>query len=332
MDFQAGIDSVLHPKWTDPEREHRMSNSKSCCCFVVVPNDRMAVVERCGQFTRVVKPGFNPVICCAGECMAGDVSMRVQQLDVVCETKTKDNVFVHTTVSVQYEVQREKLYEAFYKLTDPRSQMTAYIYDVVRSSLPKINLDEVFDSKDEIAKAIKQELISVMSDFGFNIIQALVTDISPNERVKAAMNEINAATRRRAAAAEKAEAEKILVVKAAEADAESKHLQGVGISRQRQAIVDGLQQSVVAFTDHVGEVSPKDVLQLMLMTQYFDMMRDVGTQARSSVVFVPHSPGSVADVGGQVRDAMLQANAAKVAPKAQEMGRGVPAMFGDTNP
>jgi len=298
------------------------------CCFAIIQNDRIAVLERFGKYSRTVTPGLNPIFCCVGECFAGDVSTRVQQLDVICETKTKDNVFCHATVTIQYEVQRDKLYDAFYRLTDPKSQITAYVFDVVRSCLPKIILDDVFDSKDDIANAVKGELGSVMPGFGYNIIQVLVTDISPNANVKKAMNEINAASRMRMAATEKAEADKILVVKAAEADAESKHLQGVGIARQRAAIVNGLQESVTAFTGKVDDVSPKDVLQLMILTQYMDMLKDLGQTAGSTVVFVPHGPGSVNDIGAQVRDALLQANAASIGePKSQTMVRKSKSLF-----
>mmetsp|Transcript_17698 Transcript_17698/g.28649 ORF Transcript_17698/g.28649 Transcript_17698/m.28649 type:complete len:220 (+) Transcript_17698:544-1203(+) len=205
-------------------------------CFVCVSNDKIAVIEQFGKFSRMAEPGFSPVICCIGEYVAGYMSNRVQQIDVRCETKTKDNVFVFVTVSVQFEVRREDVYNAFYKLTNPHSQVTAFVFDVIRSTVPKIILDDVFDSKDEIADAVKKELANTMPGFGYNILQTLVTDITPDAKVKQAMNEINAAQRTRVAATDKAEADKILVVKAAEADAESKYLAGVGVARQRQAV------------------------------------------------------------------------------------------------
>lgn len=291
----------------------------NCVCLgvVCVPQDRAGVVEQCGKYSRVLHPGPNFVCCCIGEYVAGSVSLRVDQLDVQCETKTKDNVFVHVLVSVQYEVPQEQTYEAFYKLTNPRAQITSYVFDVVRSTVPKIILDDVFDSKDEIAQAVKQELSKTMPGYGYSILQTLVTDISPDLRVKNAMNEINAAQRTRQAATDKAEAEKILVVKAAEADAESKYLQGVGISRQRQAIIGGLQESVVKFTDQVGGITPKDVLELMMMTQYFDMMKDIGEKSGGTCIFVPHTPGVVGEIGSQIRNSFLQAAAPKTFPLEQ---------------
>ncbi|CAK9087087.1 Hypersensitive-induced response protein 1 (OsHIR1) [Durusdinium trenchii] len=257
----------------------------------MVPNDRVGVVERFGKFARLVSPGIAPVLCCLGETVAGSLSKRVQQIDVVCETKTKDNVFVHVAVSVQFEARPEQYYEAFYRLSNVQEQIKSYVYDVIRSAIPKIILDEVFDSKDEVAMAVKNELSETMPSFGWNILQALVVDITPDSKVKNAMNEINAAQRIRQAAGDKAEAEKILVVKAAEADAESKFLQGVGISRQRQAIVEGLRESVVQFTDNVSDISSADVMQLMLMTQYLDTMKDIGASSKATTVFIPSNPG-----------------------------------------
>jgi regulator of protease activity HflC (stomatin/prohibitin superfamily) len=303
--------------------------TSSYCCVATVPNDRVAVVETCGKFSRVIRPGLNVVCCCIGESVAADVSMRLQQLNVICETKTKDNVFLTATVSVQFEVRPDAIYEAVYKLSDPRGQITAYVYDVVRSTLPKINLDQVFDSKDEIALATEKEVSRNMPEYGYKIVKCLVTDIEPDRRVKESMNEINAAARLRAAAVEKAEAQKILVVKQAEAEAESKYLQGVGVARQRQAIVAGLQQSVVAFTGQVEDVNPKDVLQLMVLTQYMDVMKELGQGAGSTVVFVPHNPASVNDLGEQVRNALMQASAANVgAPTSQAMVRKSRSLLG----
>lgn len=287
-----------------------MSVVFNCCCFACIPQDKAAIIEQCGKFDRVGSSGCNVVICCIGECITGTVSLRIDQLDVQIETKTKDNVFVQAVVSVQYEVQKEKTYEAYYKLTNPKAQITAYVFDVVRSTVPKIILDDVFDSKDMIASAVKNELSKIMPSYGYNILQTLVTDLSPDLKVKNAMNEINAAQRIRQAATDKAEAEKILAVKAAEADAESKYLQGMGISRQRQAIVGGLQESVVSFTGNVGGISAKDVLEIMMMTQYFDMMKDLGEKSASNCIFIPHSPSTVNDISGQLRNAFIQGNVA----------------------
>jgi len=233
--------------------------------------------------------------------------LKVQQLDVSCETKTNDNVFVNIVVSVQYQVLQENIYEAYYKLTNPRAQITSYVFDVVRAEVPKLELDRVFDTKDEIARAVKAELQKVMSEFGFEILQALITDIDPAPKVKAAMNEINAAQRLRVAAEDKAEAEKILVVKAAQADSESKYLSGVGISRQRQAIVEGLRESVLEFAEAVEGATPKDVMDLILVTQYFDTLKEIGASSKTTSIFIPHSPGAISSVANEVRNGFLQA-------------------------
>lgn len=293
----------------------------SYVCCATVSNDEVIFIERCGKFVRNGHAGFNPVLCCLGECVAGSLSLRVNQLDVAVETKTLDNVFINVMVSVQYEVQQDKAYEAFYKLTNPRTQITSYVFDSIRSSVPKINLDDVFNSKDEIAAVVKKDLLG-LEKYGYEVVQTLLTDINPNAKVKEAMNEINAAQRKRVAATDKAEAEKILVVKAAEADAESKYLAGVGIARQRQAIVDGLRESVKAFSSDVSDVNSQQVLELMLMTQYMDTMKDIGAQAKSTTIFVPTNSN---DTAAQIRNAFMQAQAASsaivAAPQSSNMSR-----------
>ena len=207
--------------------------------FFIVQQQTVSVVQRLGKFDRLAEAGLHvrvPFI----EKVAGTVNLRVQQLDVEVETKTRDNVFVRVIVSVQYYVLADKVYDAFYKLDDPVNQIKAFVFDVVRARVPKIKLDDVFEKKDEIAGAVKAELSQVMDDFGYGIVKTLVTDIDPDAKVKEAMNEINAAQRMRAAATEKGEAEKIMQVKAAEADAEAKALSGKGVADQRQAIVEGV--------------------------------------------------------------------------------------------
>lgn len=277
------------------------------CLWKCIPTQSVAVIERCGKFNRLGSAGFNWVICCFGDSVAGSISLRVQQLDVSVETKTKDNVFVRIVVSVQYQALPQQVYDAFYKLADNKAQITAYVFDVVRSTVPKLNLDDVFTSKVEIAGDVKEELQKAMGEFGYQILQTLVTDIDPEARVKAAMNEINAAQRLRQAAFEKAEADKVRVVKAAEADAESKYLAGQGIARQRQAIVNGLRDSVMAFESEVEGITSHDVVQMMLMTQYFDMLKDVGTTSGNNSIFVPHTPGAVGQAMDQVRAGFAQA-------------------------
>ncbi|KAG8047194.1 hypothetical protein GUJ93_ZPchr0008g12663 [Zizania palustris] len=219
----------------------------------------------------------------------------------------QDNVFVNVVASVQYRALSEKASDAFYRLSNTREQIQSYVFDVIRASVPKMNLDDAFEQKNEIAKAVEDELEKAMSMYGYEIVQTLIVDIEPDEHVKRAMNEINAAARLRMAANEKAEAEKILQIKRAEGEAESKYLAGVGIARQRQAIVDGLRDSVLAFSENVPGTSAKDVMDMVLVTQYFDTMKEIGASSKSSSVFIPHGPGAVKDIAAQIRDGQLQA-------------------------
>ncbi|MFA5124607.1 MAG: SPFH domain-containing protein [Patescibacteria group bacterium] len=275
-----------------------------------VQQQSVAVIQRFGKFKKMSSSGLNfriPLI----DHIAGHIGLRINQLDVKIETKTEDNVFVHVTVSVQYQVLLEKLYDAFYKLINPKEQISSYVFDIVRAQVPKLKLDNVFENKDEIANAVNTELSQAMSDFGYQIIKSLVTDIEPDAQVKAAMNEINAAQRLRVAAQEKGEAEKILMVKKAEAESESKKLQGEGIANQRRAIINGLKESVDDFQKSIKGSTAHDVMNLVMVTQYFDTLKDIGASSKASAVFIPHSPGAVADLTAQIRDALLQADGAK---------------------
>ena len=258
-------------------------------CIYSIPNDRIAIVTRCGKFERLAHPGL---LCIPVPCIcekAGELSVRIQEINMTCETKTKDNVFVAIQLAVQYEVVREKIFEAFYSLQNPVVQINAYVFDVVRSTVPKMLLDDVFESKDQIASQVKESICKVMGEFGYFIHQVLVTDISPNVRVRDAMNEINASRRLRLAAAERAEADKIVLVKQAEAEAESKYLQGQGVARQRKAIVDGLRDSVGDFTESIHGMNAKDVLELVLLTQYFDTIKDIGCSGKVKTIFVSNN-------------------------------------------
>jgi len=273
----------------------------SCCgCCVCVHEKNVAILNQFGKFKHVAKPGCTCAPACCGITVAGVMSLRVCQLDTSVETKTKDDVFVTFRISVQYQVAEGKEYDAFFKLSDPVRQISARVADVVRSTVPKLNLDQVFETKEEIAHAVCNDLNKTMSEIGYLIKESLVTDIDVDERVKGAMNEINAAQRLRMAAVEKAEAEKITAVKAAEAEAESKHLAGLGLARQRKAIADGLRDSVNAFED-VPDASHQEIMDLLLITQYFDTLKELGEHSLSSTIFLPHSPGSVSDVAEQIR-------------------------------
>ena len=283
-----------------------MISTCNCCGLCVcVHESEVAIVTSCGKFHDVKGPGLSCVPCCIGQSVAGVLSLRVIQLDVRAETKTKDNVFVAITVSVQYQVIEKDAEKAFYKLTNPQQQIKAYVCDVVRSSIPKIVLDEVFEKKEQIAKDCKEQLSKTLSSLGYNIKEALVTDIDPDPKVKSAMNEINAQQRLRLAAVEKAEAEKILAVKSAEAEAESKHLAGIGVARQRKAIAEGLHDSVAAFTENVHGASSQEVMDLVLITQYFDTLKDLSDNADAATLFIPHTPGSVSEIAKQIRSGAI---------------------------
>ena len=273
----------------------------------VVRQQSAAIIERFGRFKRISNSGLHfriPIV----DRIAGRLNLRIQQLDVKVETKTKDNVFLFVMVSVQYCVIPEKVQDAFYRLQNAEAQITSYVYDVVRAKVPGIILDNVFETKDDIAQAVKIELEQIMDDFGYGIVKALVTDIDPDANVKESMNQINAAQRLRVAALDQAEAEKIKVVKAAEAEAESKALQGRGIADQRTAIVNGLEASVSQFRSNVSGTTPQDVMNLVLMTQYFDTLKEVGTQSGSNTILLPHSPAGMTDISEQLRNAMITAN------------------------
>ena len=265
-----------------------------------------AVIERFGKFKRIANAGLNfklPFI----DRVAGKLSLRVQQLDVKVETKTEDNVLLFVVVSVQYLVLPEKIVDAFYKLQNAQAQITSYVFDTVRAQVPSIKLDDVFVAKDDIAQAVKKELDHVMDDFGYGIVGSLVTDIDPDHKVKDSMNEINAAQRLRVAAVEQAEADKIRVVKAAEAEAA---LSGAGIAKQRQAIVDGLRESVSGFQEKVSDVSSQEVMDLVMLTQYYDTLKDVGSGANSNTILIPHGSPGQDEVFNKMRDAIIIGNEA----------------------
>jgi len=274
-------------------------------CFTISTAE-VGIIERFGKFDRLAAPGLGFFICGIEE-IAGKMSYRVQQLDVKVETKTKDNVFINTVVSIQYQVLQEKVYEAFYALTDPSRQITAHVFDVLRAELPNLELDEVFEAKDDLAMTVKNALSETMTQYGYQILQVLVTELDPPTRVKNAMNEINSSERLKYAVAEQAEGKKILMVKSAEAEAEAKYLSGVGVAKQRKAIVDGLRESITDFSGGVKGTSSKDIMDLLLLTQYFDCIRDVGSSKNCKTTFVPCSKG----IGDDLRSSLIQADAAK---------------------
>ena len=256
------------------------------------------VVERFGKFNRIVRPGLQMLLPYAERVFIVDLQVKQAQFQV--ETKTRDNVFVQIPVSVQYQVLDDKIYDAFYKLSSPQKQIESFVFNSILGHVPKLSLDETFEQQSGISVNVKTELDAIMSGFGFNILTALVTDIVPDVKVKDAMNDINAAQRAQVAAQARGEADKILKVKQAEAEAESKALQGKGIAAERQAIIDGLRASIENFRESVPGATAEDVMGLVLLTQYFDTMRDIGTKGGSSTLFLPNNPGAANDFQAQI--------------------------------
>jgi regulator of protease activity HflC (stomatin/prohibitin superfamily) len=278
--------------------------------FFTVNTAQVAIITRFGKFLRVADPGLNwkmPYF----DSVSGFVSLRVNQISLTMETKTKDNVFVTIPISVQNRVRPEKVFDAYYKLSDPTAQIQSYVEQVILGHVPGMTLDDVFASQSSIAAAVKQELDADMATFGFEIVNVLVTDIVPDAKVKSAMNDINAAQREQVAANARGEAEKILVVKKAEAEAESKALQGQGIANQRRAIIEGLQTSIEQFQKVVDGTSAKDVMQLVLVTQYFDTLKSIGESDKTNTLFLAHSPSAVKEVSDQILESMVIAERSK---------------------
>ena len=255
--------------------------------FFMVKQQSAAIVERFGKFVAVRQSGLQikiPIV----DIVAGRLSLRIQQLDVVVETKTKDDVFVKLKVSVQFKVIKDKVYDAFYKLDNPADQITSFIFDVVRAEVPKLILDDVFLKKDDVAIAVKSELQDAMTEYGFQIIKTLVTDIDPDAQVKESMNRINASEREKVAAQFEGEAQKILIVEKAKAEAESKRLQGQGIADQRREIARGLEDSVKVLNG--VDINSQEASALIVVTQHYDTLQSVGAEANSNLILMPNSP------------------------------------------
>lgn len=259
----------------------------------IVKQQTSAVIERFGKFVSIRQSGLQlkiPVV----DRIAGRVSLKIQQLDVLVETKTKDDVFVKLKVSVQYKVINEKVYEAFYKLDYPHDQITSYVFDVIRAEVPKMKLDGVFERKNDIAVAVKSELNDSMLEYGYDIIKTLVTDIDPDAQVKNAMNRINAAEREKVAAQYEGDAARILIVEKAKAEAESKRLQGLGIADQRREIARGLEESVEVL-NKVG-INSQEASALIVVTQHYDTLQAVGDGTNSNLILLPNTPQAGSDM------------------------------------
>lgn len=261
--------------------------------FFIVKQQTAVIVERFGKFQSIRRAGFQfkiPLV----DRIAGKLSLKVQQLDVVVETKTKDDVFVKLKVSVQYMVLKTKIYEAFYKLDNPYAQITSYVFDVVRAEVPKLRLDDVFEKKDDIAIAVKNELQDAMNEYGYDIIKTLVTDIDPDEQVKHAMNRINASEREKVAAQYEGDAQRILIVEKARAEAESKRLQGQGIADQRREIAKGLLESVDVL-NKVG-INSQEASALIVVTQHYDTLQSIGENSGTKLIMLPNSPNAASEM------------------------------------
>ena len=288
----------------------------------IVKQQTAVIIERFGRFIGVRNPGLRikiPII----DRIAGRVSLRVLQLDVIVETKTKDDVFTKLKISVQYKVIQDKVWEAFYKLDSPQDQITSYVFDVVRAVVPKMKLDDVFEKKDEIANAVKGELNDAMGNYGYDIIRALVTDIDPDIEVKTSMNRINAAEREKVAAQYEGDAARILIVEKAKAEAESKRLQGQGIADQRREIARGLEESVDVL-NNVG-INSQEASALIVVTQHYDTLQSIGEETNSNLILLPNSPQAGSDMlnnmvasftaSNQIGEAMKKENLKSAAKK-----------------
>ncbi|WP_431167392.1 SPFH domain-containing protein [Tenacibaculum halocynthiae] len=255
--------------------------------FFTVKQQSAAIIERFGKFHSIRQSGLHlkiPLI----DRIAGKLSLKIQQLDVIIETKTLDDVFVKLKVSVQYKVIKDKVYDSFYKLDYPHDQITSYVFDVVRAEVPKMKLDDVFVKKDDIAIAVKSELNEAMMTYGYDIIKTLVTDIDPDAQVKEAMNRINASEREKVAAQYEGDAQRILIVERAKAEAESKRLQGQGIADQRREIARGLEESVEVL-NKVG-INSQEASALIVVTQHYDTLQSIGQETNSNLILLPNSP------------------------------------------
>lgn len=282
-----------------------------------VKQQTVSIIERFGKFQSVRNAGLQLKIPLVDK-VAGKVSLRVQQLDVLVETKTKDDVFVHLKISVQFQVLREKVYDAFYRLQNPSEQITSFIFDVVRAEVPKMILDDVFEKKDDIARAIKGELQDAMREYGYDIVKALVTDIDPDEKVKTAMNRINAAEREKIAAQHEGDAQRILIVEKAKAEAESKRLQGKGIADQRREIARGLNESVDVLNQ--AGINSQEASALIVITQHYDTLQSIGADTNSNLILLPNNPNAASSMLNDMVASLVAAQKIEQAQHKKDKG------------
>ena len=271
----------------------------------IVKQQTAVVLERFGKFLSIRNAGLQfkiPLV----DRIAARLSLRIQQLDVNVETKTNDDVFVHLKISIQFQILHEKVYDAFYKLQNPHEQLTSYIFDLVRAEVPKMILDDVFEKKDDIAQAIQRDLKEAMLRYGYDIVKALVTDIDPDASVKEAMNRINAAEREKIAAQHEGDAQRILIVERAKAEAQSKRLQGKGIADQRREIARGLEESVD--TLNKAGINPQEASALIVITQHYDTLQSIGSDTNSNLILLPNNPNAASNMLNDMTASLLAAN------------------------
>ncbi|CAM3222469.1 MAG: SPFH domain-containing protein [Pseudolactococcus laudensis] len=271
--------------------------------FYVVKQQSVVIIERFGKFTTIANSGFHFKLPFGIDRIAARVQLRLLQNDMNVETKTQDNVFVQMTVATQYRVNEQNVTDAYYKLMNPGEQIKSYIEDALRSSVPKLTLDELFEKKDEIALEVQRQVAEEMSTYGYIIVKTLITKVEPDAEVKQSMNEINAAQRKRVAAQELANADKIKIVTAAEADAEKDRLHGVGIAEQRKAIVDGLALSIKEMKETGVDISEDQIMSILLTNQYLDTLNQFANNGNSSV-FLPSQPDGIEDIRTQILTAL----------------------------
>jgi regulator of protease activity HflC (stomatin/prohibitin superfamily) len=294
-----------------------------------VKQQTAAIVERFGRFLAVRNSGLRfkiPLV----DRISGRINLKIQQLDVLVETKTKDDVFVRLKISVQFQVLKTKVYDAFYKLENPHDQITSYVFDVVRAEVPKMKLDDVFERKDDVAIAVKTELNEAMINYGYDIIKTLVTDIDPDVQVKAAMNRINAAEREKVAAEYEAEAERIKIVAKARAEAESKRLQGQGIADQRREIARGLEESVDVL-NNVG-INSQEASALIVVTQHYDTLQSIGEHTNSNLILLPNSPQAGSNMLNDMIASFVASNQIGEQMKIDNIAKGITNKKGKTPP
>ena len=273
----------------------------------VVRQQSVAIVERFGRYQKIATSGIHMRLPFGIDKIAARIQLRLLQSEIVVETKTKDNVFVMMNVATQYRVNEQNVTDAYYKLMRPEAQIKSYIEDALRSSVPKLTLDELFEKKDEIALEVQHQVAEEMTTYGYIIVKTLITKVEPDAEVKQSMNEINAAQRKRVAAQELAEADKIKIVTAAEAEAEKDRLHGVGIAQQRKAIVDGLAESIAELKEANVGMSEEQIMSILLTKQYLDTLNTFAAKGNQTL-FLPNNPNGVDDIRTQILSALKTDN------------------------